>query len=433
MKREQLLFYLSPALLASLALGYVLHIRQLERDGGGNRELGEDTYREVMKLIEENYVEEVDREELIFGAAKGMADVLDRHSRGYTPEEWQGFSDSSEGRSHGIGIRFGLIDGWLRVFYVFPRSPAARAGLQPGDRIVAIGGRVLERGTTPAMAKDSIVGESGTAVEFELEAPDSKETRRTDVTRGSYTISSVQTARRGEEGRVAYLRISGFTQGTAREFRSALRELTKEPTDAVVLDLRDNPGGSLPAAVSVVSAFVKSERVLTSVYRHGSRSYPSLESVIAPDVPLAVLVNEGSASASEIVAGALQDFRRAIIVGEHTYGKGLVQKVFSLNSRDTGVKITTARWLTPSGRTIQREHERDVRGGVLPDLILAMGSSEMHWVREQWGRLGFEPFVLDLIDNEPDQVRVPSDFTDRQLDAAIACLSADRPARMLEN
>lgn len=432
MRREHFLIYLSPALLASLALAYVLHIRSLERDGGGSRELGEDTYREVMSLIEEHYVTDVDRDELIFGAVKGMADVLDRHSRGYTPEEWRRFSDSSEGRSHGIGIRFGLIDGWLRVFHVFPRSPAARGGLVEGDRLVAIDGEEIARGTTPSMARNSIVGESGTRVRFTIEALESGRRREVEIVRGSYGIPSVTSGRRGTDGRLAYIRIANFTQSTADEFHRELERMEEQETDGILIDLRDNPGGSLPAAVAVVGSFVKTDRVLTSVYRKGSRTYPALQHVVVPDRPVAILVNDGSASASEIVAGALQDFRRALIVGEHSYGKGLVQKVFTLRSRETGVKITTARWLTPAGRTIQRRHDDDVRGGILPDLVVAMKKSDRRWVRETWSRLELKPFVIEMLDRDPDQVHLPDAFRDLQLDAAVAALEGESPTRRVE-
>ena len=436
-RRELCFVYLSPALLACLALGFILEIRKAGRPAQGDHKLGIDSFEEVLTLIEQQYVHEVSREELIYGALDGMTEVLDRYSRGYTPQEWESFTRSSQGTTFGIGIRFGPLDGFLRVFRVVPGSPAERGGLRAGDRIVSIDGKKLVRETPVSRARDLVVGPRGTTVEFVLEGLGESQLRAASVVRGAYKLETVFPARYGVDRKIAYFRVKGFNQNTGMDLRRELRRSHDEETRGVIVDLRDNPGGSLQAAVTLVSAFLESDRVLTSVYREGSRPYPTQvnQPAIDPSTPLVVLVNRGSASASEIVAGALQDYKRAVIIGEHSFGKGLVQKVYELDSRPSGIKLTTARWLTPAGRSLhRRSRETDDalgRGGIIPDLELSLDEGEMELVREVWSRLGWEPRIVAAMRESTEHELAAADFVDRQLAAAIQFFDDGFPRRRI--
>jgi carboxyl-terminal processing protease len=201
-----------------------------------------------------------------------------------------------------------------------------------------------------------------------------------------------------------------------------------------VLDLRGNGGGTLKEAVSVVASFLEADCVLTSVMRDASRVYQTKGKVLAPDRPLVVLVNGGSASASEVAAGALQDYRRALVLGEHTLGKGVIQTVYSLGSRESGVKLTTARYLTPAGRSLQKKRREPrsamERGGIIPDVVMAITDREWRDVIEVRDRWSMPAAVVTAMQGHPAVFRsIPEDFRDRQLDGAIVYLATGRRPR----
>ncbi len=433
-RRAWFLIYLSPALLACLAIAGVIYVRQQPRDFGGDHELGEDSYREVMQLIEEHHVTGVDRDELIYGALDGMAAVLDRHSRGYDKEEWQEFQRSSEGRRAGIGIFFGTLNGLARTLYVFPGGPAEKSGFRAGDRLCSIDGNKIPQGVKTSFVRDLILGPAGSSIDFEVETWKSSERRHLKVTRGFYNTPSVVAERIGPEKKIGYIHLKSFKNKSDVEVSLALRRLLKEANglEGAVLDLRENLGGSLQAAVGVVGVFMKTDLALVSSYREYSRRYPTKTAPVAPDLPLVVLVNQGSASASEIVAGALQDYRRAIIVGTNSYGKGVVQKVFPLKTRPAGVKITTAYWLTPSGRVLQRNEDKGGNhvGGIIPDLHVIASRQDMQYLFEYWQRIPLADDIVRAMQEDENNLKVPEGFVDPQLTVALQVLAGE-PVRKL--
>lgn len=421
--RSYFLVYLSPLLLSCLVISLFVHLRNNSGTPGGDRDRGEDSYREVMELIESQYVDEVPREKLIYGALDGMAQVLDRYSRGYTPEEWDQFNRSNEGRHAGIGIRFGPISDEIRILHVVPGGPADRGGLKAGDRIVAVNGQVIEKGAHTGTVREKILGPLASQIEFELEAWGQTEARRVVIKRGYYQTPSVQSRMIAADQKTGYLRLSIFNQNTKREFRLELRKLRELGAKNYVLDLRQNPGGTLQAAVDVVACFLSSERVLTSVYREGAKSYATEGAPIVPHAPLAILIDGDTASASEVVVGALQDYKRAVVIGTRSYGKGLVQKIVQLKTRNAGLKLTTARYLTPAGRSLQRGRAHDVQGGIVPDFTVLSPKNEAKRIVEFWVRLDYEEFVSKALEKDANHTHLGENWYDAQLLQALQAVN----------
>lgn len=429
--RAFFLVFLSPVLLTVIVLAISQHVRGLERRPDPD-EAGEASYREVMALIEDRYVGEVPREKLIYGALNGMAAVLDRYSRAYDAREWNSFERSSKGNDVGIGIQFGNLLGRLTVLQVVPDSPAAKGGLKAGDRFLEINDTVIPEGAEVDFLRDLIEGPPGSIVRFKVDDVVGGPERELRVRRGLYHLASVRTGRLGADRDLLYLHLSVFNDNTAVELVTAIGRAGFEPR-GIVLDLRDNGGGSLQAAVDVVGAFVATDCVLRSVSRDGTRVYRPDRPPIADEPPLVVLVNGSSASASEIVAGALQDLRRGLLIGEETFGKGLVQSVYPLQSRPGGIKFTTSRWLTPAGRSLERReldsgHEV---GGIVPDFMVTIGREDDRRLKEWWGRLELDETILDLVRQDDKWLALAADWLDPQLTAALDAFEGRFPRREL--
>ncbi|MEZ6195807.1 MAG: S41 family peptidase [Planctomycetota bacterium] len=432
MRRAWFLFYLSPALVAVLGVALVAWIRDRDRVRPAEHAVGVDTFREALDLIEADYVEDVSREDLIAAAVKGMTDVLDRHSRGYDERELAAFRTSSRGDEVGIGIHFGRVDDRWWVFRVVPQSPAARGGLRDGDEILAIGDAPVTAASEIEELRRRIVGPEGERIAFRVRGWKSDETRDVRVRRGAYHNEKVYAELLRDH--VGYLRLEGFDESTPRRAKKELDRLRTAGARAWVLDLRGNPGGSLPAAVEIVGLFAELPVVLSSVSRREREVYGSEGPAAFPEDPLALLVDGGSASASEIVAGALQDVERAFVFGERSYGKGLVQNVFELRTRPLGLKFTVARWFTPAGRLIQRggRGEEDVRGGIRPDHAVPVSEAERRAIALDWSRQRILPDILEFMESDPAFESLPAGYADRPLEAALDWLDGRPPARPIE-
>ncbi|GKW50829.1 S41 family peptidase [Halomonas sp. NCCP-2165] len=327
------------------------------------------TFAEVFERIKRAYVEEVDDATLLRNAMRGMLGELDPHS-GYLDEEaFDSLQESTQGEFGGIGIEVGLENGQLTVIAPIDDTPAARAGLQPRDAILRIEETATE-GLSLQEAVNLMRGEPGTDLELTL-LRRGEETPRTIIL--SREIIRTESVRSDllEPG-YGYLRISQFQSRTGEQLEEALSELEAEgPLDGLVLDLRNNPGGVLQAAVAVADAFLEEGLI---VYTEGRLPNSELRFNATPrqhaaEVPLVVLINGGSASAAEIVAGALQDQRRAVVMGTESFGKGSVQQIMPLGNGE-GLKLTTALYYTPSGRSIQAL-------GISPDVTVARGRLEL--------------------------------------------------------
>ncbi len=319
---------------------------------------------EVFGRIKQDYVEQVDDKKLLEGAIRGMLTSLDPHSAYLDQEEFKDLQVGTSGKFGGLGIEVTMEDGFVKVVAPIDDTPAMRAGVQASDLIIRLDDTPV-KGMTLNEAVKMMRGDPGSDITLTIVREGVQKPVIVTITRDVIKVKSVKN-RLLEKG-YGYVRITNFQTATGEDVHKAVSKLKKENKGALnglVLDLRNNPGGVLGAAVSVSDAFLRKGKV---VYTEGRAADAQLDFVATPDdvldgAPLVVLVNGGSASASEIVAGALQDHKRAVIMGSRTFGKGSVQTIFPM-SNDTAVKITTARYFTPSGRSIQAE-------GIVPDIVV---------------------------------------------------------------
>ena len=332
-------------------------------------------FEESLRLAHGKYVDEnqSDFSGLADRAIDGMVSGLDRHSSYYTPLEYKAFQDDTHRRYLGVGVMIRMVDKGVLLTKVFPGGPAQKAGLKLGEFILGVNGESVE-GWTLEEVSSKVKGEKGTFVDLLL-AFDGKE-RTVRVRRDEIEISSVEEASVDEDG-TGYLHLIQFTERTAQEVKEALNELKSKGMVRLILDLRDNSGGLLSAAIEVTDIFLEKDRLIVSVKgREGanSRDFRSAASQLFSE-PLVVLLNEGSASASEIVAGALSVLGRARLVGEQSFGKGSVQTIFPL-SDGAGLRLTTAMYFLPDGSTI---HEQ----GIEPDFLVPCSEANETKLRMQ--------------------------------------------------
>ncbi len=336
-------------------------------DNGGNNDLPLEQLRvfaEIFGRIKSNYVEPVEDKVLLENAIRGMVSGLDPHSSYLDTDEFKDLQVGTKGEFGGLGIEVGMEDGFVKVIAPIDDTPAQRAGVLSGDLIVRLDDTPV-KGLTLNDAVKLMRGKPGTTISLTIVREGEEKPIKIDVVRDVIKVTSVKS--RLLEEHFAYIRISQFQSHTNEDMLKALKKLNDEAEDdlkGLILDLRNNPGGVLNGAVSVSDAFLESGLI---VYTEGREEDSELRFEAAPDdvmagAPIVVLVNEGSASASEIVAGALQDHNRAVIMGRQTFGKGSVQTIIPINKR-SAVKLTTARYFTPSGRSIQAE-------GIKPDIEL---------------------------------------------------------------
>ena len=320
-------------------------------------------FGEALSEIQKKYVEDKDSKDLIYGAIKGMVNTLDPHSAFLTPEEFKELEIETTGIFSGIGIEITVKDGILTVVSPIEGTPADKAGLRAGDKILQINEK-SSKNMSMTEAVRLIRGPRGTKVNLTILHEGEKEPQKYSITREVIPIKSVKS--KSLEENYGYIRISTFQDKTTEDFQAALKKLeaTKGGLKGLILDLRNDPGGLLNEAVKIADEFLESGLI---VYTQGRIKDQNLKFNAHPNktpknYPIVVLVNEGSASASEIVAGALQDQKRAIILGTPTFGKGSVQTIIPLDD-GSGLKLTTARYFTPNGRSIQAK-------GIIPDILV---------------------------------------------------------------
>lgn len=309
---------------------------------------------QAWNLIHENYVDQpVDDVALMRGAIDGMMQALgDEHSTYMNPEEYQQANESLEGSYEGIGAYVDTTTDYLTITSPIPGSPAEAAGLLPGDKIVAIDGEDMT-GIDAELARRRVLGPAGSTVVLTIVREGEESPLEFTIVRARITIASAD----GEmlEGNIAYIQVTTFGPNTMPELNSVLEELMPQNPKGIILDLRNNGGGFLQTSVDVTSQFLEQGVVLYEQYGDGNRiTFEVVPGGAATDadIPMIVLINEGSASASEIVAGALQDSGRAKLLGTVSYGKGSVQIWYPLSEENGAVRVTIAKWLTPNGNTI---------------------------------------------------------------------------------
>ncbi len=388
MKKKR--FILTWIIILTVALGGVfigrLSIGSMRAEGESYEYLK--VFTEVLSLVKKNYVEEVKTKDLIYGAIKGMLNSLDPHSAFMPPEAYKDMQLETKGEFGGIGIQIGIKEGALTVIAPIEDTPAYNAGIKAGDNIIKVNGEsTRDMGLYDAVSK--MRGQKGTSVVITIMREGWKGTKDFTIVRDVIKVRGVKS--KVIEDNIGYVKLSQFQERTADDLEAALSKLEKQNITSLILDLRNNPGGLLNSAVDVSSQFLPAGKVVVSIKgRSGEKAeYLTEDSWVSEQqgnktkmfsaIPMIVLVNQGSASASEIVAGALKDWNRAVILGVQTFGKGSVQSVVPL-SDGSGLKLTTARYYTPKGISIQST-------GITPDIIVKLeqknGEKEHPVVREK--------------------------------------------------
>jgi carboxyl-terminal processing protease len=390
----------------------------------------------VMELIRKEYVD-VDKAaytNLTYGALKGMLNSLDPHSQFMDPHVYQDMREDTEGKFGGLGIVISMSkEGFLTVVAPMEDTPGARAGLLPGDRIIKIDGKMTDKLSLQEAVRQ-LRGDPGTKVTitiFRAKAKDpSEKIKDHTIERAEIKVDSVKDAKILTDG-IGYIRITQFNEPTADEFEKALVKLEDQGMNALIIDLRNNPGGLLESARKVASKFVPAGDLIVSTEGRNpaqNTPYRSDRGKKRLNIPLVLLVNEGSASGSEIVAGALQDLKRAVLVGETTFGKGSVQSVLTLPD-GSAMRLTTAKYYTPSHKVI---HEH----GVTPDILVPVSEEDERKLLEQRVRANvpqdaltekIEPIADVQLDRAVDVIKGVKLF-EKQLKVARR---SDRPAAAL--
>jgi carboxyl-terminal processing protease len=320
---------------------------------------------EIFTYIENSYVDDVAPTDLVYGAAAGALNSLDEHSAFFSPDEFQQLVNTTEGEYAGIGIELEPRDNFVEILTVFEKSPAARAGILPGDLVVAIDAKTVEDKNFDEI-KTMLRGPAGTKVGLHIRRESEERDWTFTLVRSWIRVAPIKSKKLNHG--IGYVQIRSFSRGVAEEMRAHLRKL---PRAGLIIDLRDNPGGLFDEAVSVADLFLRDGVIVTSAGRDGLivDEQKARNGKDEPSYPIALLVNRNSASASEVLAGALKDTGRARLFGERTYGKGSVQTIVDL-SDGSGLKMTIARYKTPGGHQIDGKGiEPHVKAGAKEDLL----------------------------------------------------------------
>lgn len=355
---------LAAAILTFVSIGFLVGIWSIGVVNADSSYEDLRTFTEVLTLIKKNYVEEVKTKDLVSGALKGMITSLDPHSGYMTPDSFKDFQVETKGEFGGIGIQIGIKDGFLTVIAPIEDTPAYKAGIKAGDKIIKIASEFTkDMGIHDAVSK--MRGTKGTPITITIMREAWKESKDFTIVRDVIKIKSVKSKVIDEN--IGYVKLTQFQESTASDLASALEKLKKGGITSLILDMRNNPGGLLNSAVDVSDQFLPTKKLVVYIKgRKGNKTEYHTEGTFQSytEIPMVVLVNQGSASASEIVAGALKDWSRAIIIGGQTFGKGSVQSLIPL-SDGAGLRLTTAKYYTPKGISIQGV-------GITPDIIVKL-------------------------------------------------------------
>ncbi len=381
--------------------------------GGESKEIYEylRTFSDVIDLVKRNYVEDVKDKDIVYAAIKGILESLDPHSSFLPPDMYKEMQTDTKGEFGGIGIEITIKDGFPTVITPIEDTPAFKAGMKAGDHIVKIDGKPTKNMGLMDVVK-LIRGPKGKAVTLTVAREGTQGLKEYTVVRDIILVKSVKFRMLSDE--YGYIRLAQFQEKTSKDLDNALKELERsnkgKPLKGLVLDLRNDPGGLLEQAVEVTDKFL-SEGVIVSIQGRGGKKAPddSKMKFYAQKKgqeflgPMVVLVHEGSASASEIVAGALQDYKRAVIVGTKSFGKGSVQTIFPLGD-GSAVRLTTAKYFTPKGRSIQSE-------GIVPDITV-----ENTFVRSREKLAPITEKDLEKKNDRSPMPRRPEDITIKNLE-----------------
>ncbi|MDP2044371.1 MAG: S41 family peptidase [Candidatus Omnitrophota bacterium] len=320
-------------------------------------------FSDTLAIIQREYVDDTKPKDLIYGSLKGMISSLDPHSQFMDPDTYNELKVDTEGKFGGLGIEITIKNSLLTVITPIEDTPAWKAGIKANDHIVKINGE-LTREMTLTDAVKKMRGSPGESVNLTVLRDAENKLLDFKITRAIIKIKDIKRALILEDG-IGYIRLTEFRENTLQEFNNALGNLSKQRMNALIIDLRNNPGGLLDVAVKITGKFIQPNKMIVYTKGRGKNQdlkfYSDAKNTIL-DLPLVVLINEGSASGSEIVAGALQDYKRAIIIGTKSFGKGSVQTVIPLGD-GSGLRLTTSRYFTPSGKVIHGK-------GVTPDIVI---------------------------------------------------------------
>ncbi|OGR81845.1 MAG: hypothetical protein A2X32_06525 [Elusimicrobia bacterium GWC2_64_44] len=375
---------------------------------------------DVLELIKESYVEPIDPVKLVYGAAKGMVGELDDFSQFMEPDVYERVKSDTEGEFGGIGIRVDVKDGWLTVVTPLPGTPAFKAEMMPGDKIIKIEGE-----STKDLVIDEAIkrlrGKPGTQVKITIaREPEDKNAEwiNKDITLVRELIKSENVKWRMLDNKTGYIKIVEFTGHCTENFDKGMAELKGKGMEALVIDLRYNPGGLLSAAVDISKLFMNDNKMIVYTKGRKPENYQEFRAGgSAPHelLPLVVLVNRYSASASEIVAGAMQDNKRAVIIGERSFGKASVQSMIPLSDK-SALRLTIAKYYTPSGKSIQHDAKNET-GGITPDIEVKVPLETEKKLLQQGDEL-YYPGKEDKADKKKDAPR------DEVLERAVELLKA---------
>jgi carboxyl-terminal processing protease len=395
-------------------------VKSVDAEGEGYEELK--VFTEALTLVRKNYVEDVEPKTLVYSAIKGMLNSLDPHSAFMTPDMYKEMQVDTKGEFGGLGIQIGIKDGMLTVIAPIEDTPAYEAGIKAGDKIVKINNEpTKEMSLHDAVSK--MRGAPSTSVVITILREGWKETKDFTIVREIIKIKSVKS--KLLEDNIGYIKLIQFQEMTSKDLSLAMDNLMKEHIDSLILDLRNNPGGLLNSAVDVSSHFLPPDKLVVYIKdKKGERTeYNSEKSEPNFTLPMVVLVNEGSASASEIVAGALKDWNRAVLIGTQTFGKGSVQSVVPL-SDGSAIRLTTALYYTPKGISIQTT-------GITPDIVvkpeLKEGEKGRPVIREKdlEGHLKNGELLIEEKQAVPEEEMMPMEIKEKndvQLQRAIDLL-----------
>ena len=373
-------------------------------------------FADAIGIVKVDYVEEIDPKKMIYGSLKGMLESLDDYSQFMEPEEYNEIKVETKGEFGGLGVEISMRDGILTVITPIDGTPAQGAGVMPADKIVKIDGKIT-RDMNMSEAVKLMRGKPGTMVTLTIWREKEEKVLDIPIKRAMIQIHSVKKAELIED-KIGYIKLIEFQENTTRDLEDALRKLEKQGMEALILDLRYNPGGILDGALDVSERFLPKDNVIVSIKgREGKgEEFKSSGKFVHPDYPLIVLVNEGSASASEIVAGAVQDNKRGVVLGAKSFGKASVQTVVPLKD-GSALRITTAYYYTPSGRLIKSE-------GIMPDVVVEQAPRMAENKSEK------KEDIFKKLDEKDGSQTAPSVkediMNDNQLTAAVNLMKAIR-------
>ena len=435
-KQKFFFIYIMPVLLVGLLLGLILVALEPSRTrvSSANEEL----VLHVLDLINDHYVERISRKNLSRRAIQGMVRDLDRYSGFLDVQQARAAEEDNQGRFGGLGVHISTNlskkSHVLTLSRPFRKGPAMDAGILPGDRIVAVDGERLppiHSNRDLARIIVRIKGKVGSSVRLTIQRQEDGKTVELDriLTRSEVHVDSVVASRMVDPERgIGYFRITAFKEQTVKEMNRELDRFLGQGLKGLIMDLRSNGGGLLRQSAEVVDQFLTEGLIVSTRGRNSEENedlYATRNARIPPHIPVVVLINGNSASASEAVAGALQDHHRAVLLGERSYGKGVVQTVYKLSRTETSLKITTSRYYTPSGRCIDRIYTRDREhyvGGILPDVVMVMGIKEEDRIMDEGGE--WDRWLADQVDpRTPPPPPIYPDTADRQLVAAVNLLA----------